>query len=81
MAEEIPSLDEQLAVVTEIHGSIDAYKNHFCTLAADRRRYELWVFNRSFDEEKARPTKDYAAHVQLRRELTGLDTMLKNSGR
>jgi hypothetical protein len=81
MAEDIVPIDEQLESVMQKHGSLENYKSYFCKLGEDQRRHELYVFNRSFNEEIARPTKDYAAHVQLRRELTGLDNLLRNSGR
>jgi hypothetical protein len=81
MSDDIIPLEQQLDSVIERHGSIENYKSYFCRLTEPQRQSELYTFNRSFDEEIARPTKDYAAHVQLRRELTGLDKLLRGAGR
>jgi hypothetical protein len=81
MTDDVVPLDQQLEFVLKRYGSIQNYKEHFCKLGERDRQAELYIFNKAFDEQPAKPTRDYAAHVQLRRELNGLDSLLRNSGR
>ena len=81
MTDDVIPLEEQIEGVIKRYGSVEAYKEAFCRLAEPQRQYELYIFNKSFDAQPAKPTKDYASHVQLRRELNGLDRLLRNSGR
>jgi hypothetical protein len=81
MADDVVPLDQQIESVLKRYGSIENYKEAFCRLPEPQRQNELYIFNKAFDEQPAKPTRDYAVHVQLRRELNGLDSLLRNSGK
>ena len=81
MAEDIVPIEEQLDAVMRKHGSWGNYKEHFARLGEQQRAYELHIFDKSMNEEVARPTKTYAGYVQYRRELGDLDNLLRNAKR
>jgi hypothetical protein len=81
MSDDTPSLESQLDSVEHRLGSWGAYKQFFAGLDANGRALELEIYNRSFDSERALLTKEYASHWQKRRELAGLDSLLRRAGR
>jgi hypothetical protein len=81
MAEDIVPIEEQLDAVMRKHGTWENYKESFVRLSDQQRAYELHIFDKSLNEEIARPTKTYADYVQCRRELGDLDNLLRSAKR
>jgi hypothetical protein len=82
MSWDVRPLEEQFAVVEKVHGSWENYKqNHFVKLSPIQRIGEIDTFNRAWENEKPLPTKEYASHMQRRRELIALDQLLLSCGR
>jgi hypothetical protein len=82
MSWDVRPLDEQFAVVEKVHGSWENYKeNYFTRLSPLGRIGEIDTFNRAWESESPKPTKEYASHMQRRRELIELDQLLLGCGR
>jgi hypothetical protein len=82
MSWDVRPLDEQFEVIDKVHGSFESYKqNYFVKLSPLQRVGELDTLSRAWENEPPRPTKEYASHMQRRRELISLDQLLLSCGR
>jgi hypothetical protein len=81
MADDVIPLAEQFDSLERRLGSWGAYKEHFAALDEQARTVELSIFDRAFGEERAIPSREFATHWNRRRELAGLDSLLRRAGR
>jgi hypothetical protein len=81
MADDVVPLEEQLESIERRFGSWEAYKESFCKLAESQRQAEIFLFDKALDLERATPTRTFSSYLQKRRELTGLDNLLRNVSR
>ena len=80
MSDDVPPLERQFESLERRLGSWGAYKEHFARLNEQERAIELSIYDRSLSEEHA-PSKEFATHWQRRRELGGIDSLLRRLGR
>jgi hypothetical protein len=78
MADDTPPLDKQLDSIERRFGSWQNYKTAFARLSEHQRQQELFIFDQALDGQRPTPTKTFASHLQKRRELTGLDHLLRS---
>jgi hypothetical protein len=78
MSDDIVPLEQQFESIDRRFGSFENYKQHFCKLSESQRQQEMFVFDRSLDLERATPTRTFSSYLQKRRELTGLNNLLRS---
>jgi hypothetical protein len=78
MPDDVAPLDEQLESIERRFGSWESYKETFAKLPEVQRQTELYVFDKALDLERATPTRTFSSYLQKRRELHGIDSLLRS---